>query len=232
MCSVVRTSDSVLSDPVRRERYDVFGVDNSDDEYEGDEPEEEGEYLSPEDVFSMFLGIPPGARVQRRHYSTPTNVSRAESHLFTLLQLLPALVLLCMAVAPPPSASAAADPHDTPFRVEQDATHSVERRTAAARVPFYVRPDFEGVVVDGDAEVLRRVEEAVEVLEKARLKTECAAEQKQQQKHVDVARRRPKGPERDELLEKALAFAMPHCKALDGFGKRSGGGGREAAGAA
>ena len=162
-------ADSVLSDPAKRERYDVYGVDNSDDEYDDAEPEEEGEYLSPEDVFSMFLGIPPGARVQRRHYSTPTNISRAESHLFTLLQLLPALVLLGMAVAPPPSASAAADPHDAPFRVKQDATHSVERRTAAARVPFFVRPDFEGVVVGGDAEVLRRVEEAVEVLEKARL---------------------------------------------------------------
>ena len=224
-------ADSVLSDPARRERYDVYGVDNSDDEYDEAEPEEEGEYLSPEDIFSMFLGIPPGARVHRRHYSTPTNVSRAESHLFTLLQLLPALVLLGMAVAPPPSASAAADPHDTPFRVKQEATHSVERHTAAARVPFFVRPDFEGVVVGGDAEVLRRVEEAVEVLEKKRLSTECAAEQKQQQKHVDLARRRPKGPERDELLEKALAFAMPRCEALEGFGKR-GGGGREAAGAA
>ena len=224
-------ADSVLSDPARRERYDVYGVDNSDDEYDEAEPEEEGEYLSPEDIFSMFLGIPPGARVHRRHYSTPTNVSRAESHLFTLLQLLPALVLLGMAVAPPPSASAATDPHDTPFRVKQEATHSVERHTAAARVPFFVRPDFEGVVVGGDAEVLRRVEEAVEVLEKKRLSTECAAEQKQQQKHVDLARRRPKGPERDELLEKALAFAMPRCEALEGFGKR-GGGGREAAGAA
>ena len=59
-------ADSVLSDPAKRERYDVYGVDNSDDEYDEAEPEEEGEYLSPEDVFSMFLGIPPGARVQRR----------------------------------------------------------------------------------------------------------------------------------------------------------------------
>ena len=51
-------ADSVLSDPAKRERYDVYGVDNSDDEYDEAEPEEEGEYLSPEDVFSMFLGIP------------------------------------------------------------------------------------------------------------------------------------------------------------------------------
>ena len=71
------------------------------------------------------------------------------------------------------------------------------------------------------------------MLEKARLETECAAEQKQQQKQVDLARRRPKGPERDELLEKALAFAMPRCEALEGFGKLGvGGSGRHAAGAA
>ena len=68
---------SVLSDPMRRERYDVSGVDNSDDEL--DDPGEgapAGEALTAEDVFSMFLGIPPGARVKRRHYSTPRPAAR------------------------------------------------------------------------------------------------------------------------------------------------------------
>ena len=93
---------SVLSDATRRERYDVSGVDDSDDEL--DDPVEgvpQGEVLTAEDVFSMFLGIPPGARVKRRHYSTPRPAS-FESASFTLLQLLPAVMLAVMAIYPPP----------------------------------------------------------------------------------------------------------------------------------
>ena len=83
---------------MRRERYDVSGVDNSDDEL--DDPAEgapAGEALTAEDVFSIFLGIPPGARVKRRHYSTPRPAA-LESASFTLLQLLPALVLAAVRV--------------------------------------------------------------------------------------------------------------------------------------
>ena len=82
----------------------------------------------------------------------------------------------------------------------------------------------------GDEAVLRRVEEAVEVLARAGLETSCALEQKQQQRHVDLARRRPKGEERDGLLEKALAFEMASCDRLAQFGRP--GAGRKAAAAA
>ena len=89
-----------------------------------------------------------------------------------------------------------------------------------------------GVTTLGDAAVLRRVEEAVEVLARAGLEASCALEQKQQQRHVDLARRRPKGEERDALLEKALAFEMASCDRLAQFGAARPGAGREAAAAA
>ena len=218
---------SVMSDPTRRERYDVLGVDGSDDELDEDEGglEPEGAVLTAEDVFSMFLGIPPGARVKRRHYSTP-HVSGIESYLFTVLQLLPALLLAAMALVPPPSAGADFDASSTPFRMRQggsgsaaDALYSAERRTRGAGVAYYVREDFEAVVTRRDDAVLVRVEEAVEVLAKAELNAGCTAEQKQQQKQVDLARRRPKGAERDALLEKAIAFEMPTCDRLSRFGR-------------
>jgi len=223
---------SVLSDPMRRERYDVSGVDNSDDEL--DDPAEgapEGEALTAEDVFSMFLGIPPGARVKRRHYSTPRPAA-FESASFTLLQLLPALILAGLALYPPPTASADFEPTATPFRMAAEAPFVVERRTRSAGVAYHVRADFERVTTRGDEAVLRRVEEAVEVLARAGLEASCALEQKQQQRHVDLARRRPKGEERDALLEKALAFEMASCDRLAQFGAARPGAGREAAAAA
>ena len=221
---------SVLSDSARRERYDVSGVDNSDDEL--DDPVEgapEGEALTAEDVFSMFLGIPPGARVKRRHYSTPRPAS-FESASFTLLQLLPAVILAVLALYPPPTVSADFEPTATPFRIGAEAPFVVERRTRSAGVAYHVRADFERVTTLGDEAVLRRVEEAVEVLARAGLETSCALEQKQQQRHVDLARRRPKGEERDVLLEKALAFEMASCDRLAQFGRA--GAGRKAAAAA
>ena len=158
---------SVLSDSTRRERYDVSGVDNSDDEL--DDPVEgapEGEALTAEDVFSMFLGIPPGARVKRRHYSTPRPAS-FESASFTLLQLLPAVILAVLALYPPPTASADFEPTATPFRIGAEAPFVVERRTRSAGVAYHVRADFERVTTLDDEAVLRRVEEAVEVLARA-----------------------------------------------------------------
>ena len=223
---------SVLSDPMRRERYDVSGVDNSDDEL--DDPGEgapAGEALTAEDVFSIFLGIPPGARVKRRHYSTPRPAA-FESASFTLLQLLPALILAGLALYPPPTASADFEPTATPFRMAAEAPFVVERRTRSAGVAYHVRADFERVTTLGDEAVLRRVEEAVEVLARAGLEASCALERRQQQRHVDLARRRPKGEERDALLEKALAFEMASCDRLAQFGAARPGAGREAAAAA
>ena len=146
---------SVLSDPMRRERYDVSGVDNSDDEL--DDPAEgapQGEALTAEDVFSMFLGIPPGARVKRRHYSTPCPAA-FESASFMLLQLLPALILAGLALYPPPTASADFEPTATPFRMAAEAPFVVERRTRSAGVAYHVRADFERVTTRGDEAVLR-----------------------------------------------------------------------------
>ena len=66
---------SVLSDPARRDRYDAYGPE--DDEDEGEEyyePYDESGFtagLEPEDFVSMMLGLPPGARPRRRHYTEP-----------------------------------------------------------------------------------------------------------------------------------------------------------------
>ena len=47
------------------------------------------------------------------------------------------------------------------------------------------------------------------MLARATLEASCALEQKQQQRHLELARRRPRGEERDALLEKALPLAIP-----------------------
>merc|ERR1719217_684759 len=117
-----------------------------------------------------------------------------------------------MAFVPPPSAAADFDPLATPFRLSRQGEYAVERHTRASRVAFFVLPDF--AATHQDDAVLRRVEEGVEELTRQRLEAECALEQKQQQKLVDLARRRPKGPEREALLDEALQVPMPHCASL------------------
>ena len=86
----INAAHSLLSDPKKRERYDAHGtVDGDDDESEdGDQmPANASQAMGDEiDLLSYMLGLPPGARRVRRHYSQ-MNPSIIEAKLFTLLQV-------------------------------------------------------------------------------------------------------------------------------------------------
>lgn len=214
---------SVLSDPARRDRYDAYGPE--DDEDEGEEyyePYDESGFtagLEPEDFVSMMLGLPPGARPRRRHYTEP-EVGMLEAWMFTLLQLLPALLVLGMALVPPMSSRLGAGPA---FKLRKEAPYTLRRTTAGAQTPFYVTPEFEREILR-DLGVLHRVEAAVEGSAKALLRENCERERKTQQRMLDAARRQPKGPERDEAVAKAQSPThTPSCAKYDGFGGKNGG---------
>ena len=176
----------MLSDPARRDRYDAYGPE--DDEDEGEEyyePYDESGFtagLEPEDFVSMMLGLPPGARPRRRHYTEP-EVGMLEAWMFTLLQLLPALLVLGMALVPPMSSRLGAGPA---FKLRKEAPYTLRRTTAGAQTPFYVTPEFEREILR-DLGVLHRVEAAVEGSAKALLRENCERERKTQQRMLDAA---------------------------------------------
>ena len=210
----INAAYSVLSDPKKRERYDINGAEDSDDEEGDDQQVPAGARVVGDeiDLLSYMLGLPPGARRVRRHYSTP-NPGFLEAKLFTLLQLLPALVLVSLAFFPPRSVG---DVYrsSAPFKMGREGAYTEVRRTAAARVPYYVRVGFDAELPRDAVEL---VEEAVVNTRRGALEGGCKAEEQVKRKGVDVARRRPKGPERDALVVKAQAQATPSCDALARF---------------
>ena len=142
-----------------------------------------------------------------------------EAWMFTLLQLLPALLVLGMALVPPMSSRLGAGPA---FKLRKEAPYTLRRTTAGAQTPFYVTPEFEREILR-DLGVLHRVEAAVEGSAKALLGENCERERKTQQRMLDAARRQPKGPERDEAVAKAQSPThTPSCAKYDGFGGKNG----------
>jgi len=213
----VNEAYSVLSDVSKRARYDTYGPEDGDGQAAegGDDVHTAPANVVDEmDLLSYMLGLPAGARRVRRHYSTPECSSAAESGLFTVLQLVPLVVLAVMCMLPPQSAAAAYADAVSPFKMVEDPSYHVARHTALASVPYFVRPDFvHELAANPGAEAL--VEEAVIESSRRNLSIFCLQEQQWQQKQINAARRRPKGPERDVLLEKANSMEMPECGRLD-----------------
>ena len=225
---------SVLSDAAKRAAYDRYGPGlGEENEYDDDDigGGEGVEVVSDahiaEAVLSVMLGVPPGARPWRRHYSDdePEFIGLAERLFFSLVQLVPMLLLFGMVVWPPPSTPASLTGSAAPFVMLRDPVYSLAMRTAATtptapnadgtagHVTYYVTPHV-GETLQEDAPLRALVEEAVEATHRKQIEGKCAAEERAQRRQIDVARRLPKGEERQQQLDRALELPLPHCKLL------------------
>ena len=223
---------SVLSDEAKRAAYDRYGPGlGEENEYDDDDMGEGVEVVSDahiaEAVLSVMLGVPPGARPWRRHYSDdePEFIGLAERLFFSLVQLVPMLLLFGMVVWPPPSTPASLTGSAAPFVMLRDPVYSLAMRTAATtptapnadgsagQITYYVTPHV-GETLQEDASLRALVEEAVEATHRKQIEGKCAAEERAQRRQIDVARRLPKGEERQQQLDRALELPLPHCKLL------------------
>ena len=127
---------SLLSDPVRRERYDLYGTDGSDDEdavgtggggsSRRGAPTAPSAYISIDDLISLTFGT------RRRRYKLLTD----EPFLVLLVQLIPILVFLAITLSKPSSTPTAYASTSPPFQMQPGGEYTLERRLDAVGVTF------------------------------------------------------------------------------------------------
>lgn len=204
----------VLNNAETRAHYDRYGDDDARGggggggfrSTAGSAPED----LTPEDVFNMFFGIPPGARAQRRHYhyarpsqARQQGAARTEANGFALMQLLPIFALIAM------SFISSIDLDASPFELRPTPSYRIERETEGLGVKYFVPESFDLDYAASRA-AMRKIEEAVEKQVAHDLGKQCAFERKQQQRMFDAAHHHA-GAEKEDMLSKAHAFRLDAC---------------------
>ena len=79
-------------------------------------------------------------------------------------------------------------------------------------------------VLQGDAALRAQIGLSVKALVRSKAKKVCRVDERRKQKQVDAAKRKPRGPERDGLLDEAAAIALPGYERLRGVDESSTGG--------
>eukprot|EP00325_Prymnesiales_sp_UTEX-LB-985_P004131 CAMPEP_0174705458 /NCGR_PEP_ID=MMETSP1094-20130205/8676_1 /TAXON_ID=156173 /ORGANISM="Chrysochromulina brevifilum, Strain UTEX LB 985" /LENGTH=315 /DNA_ID=CAMNT_0015903625 /DNA_START=42 /DNA_END=989 /DNA_ORIENTATION=- len=214
----VNEAYSLLSDPARRERYDLYGDVGDDEDLSPHHsrgggsgrrsaPPPTAAYISIDELIAMTFGT------RRRRYA----IFSEEPLLVLLIQLLPLLIFLAVLLAepfstPPPYAGTSA-----PFRLQAGSEYTIARRTDGAGVAFFVRADFEALMRVDSARAgnaIAMVHAAVESLDRQQRREACDVQLRRWQMAVNTARRTPKGPERDARVQEAEAIPTPECTVL------------------
>mmetsp|Transcript_11014 Transcript_11014/g.29828 ORF Transcript_11014/g.29828 Transcript_11014/m.29828 type:complete len:284 (-) Transcript_11014:12-863(-) len=216
----------VLSDPEKKAHYDRYGDDEPRPGFGGGgggfggaqhrgggvHPDD----LTPEDVFNMFFGIPPGARRQQRHYTYAQpgarrqqgGAARTEASGFALVQVLPLLLLLVM------SFISSVEFESAPFELKSQGSYRIERETERAGVKYFVPESFDLDYAHSRL-ALGRIEEAVEQEVLRAVSKQCTFEKKQQTRMFEAANAHSPGREQESMLEKAHAFRTLSCEEED-----------------
>ncbi|XP_046364977.1 dnaJ homolog subfamily B member 14-like [Haliotis rufescens] len=203
---------SVLSDPSKRKKYDVYGPetdtshshahsDYSHGGYEGD--------ISPEELFNMFFGggFPSSGtthyRRNRHAHHTHNFYSRdtqSESGYTLFLQLTPILLLIFLSIL---SSFFVSDPV---FSMHRTDKYSVERKTYNLKIPYYVKEDFRPEY-KGE---MRRIERNVEEEYIGQLRGNCWRERSYKENLLWKARNYGDA----KLYQRAQDYQTPSCDQL------------------
>lgn len=189
------------------------------------------EELTPEDIFNMFFGIPPGGRrppAERQHRSHQSSAAIS----LGLFQLLPLIVLMMASLF-----SSLALNEDRVYSLKPMDGFLKERRTLTSGVRYWVRrapatmatldprsgnvsyrtppsqvPEY-FELLHKDAVTFQRIEEEVESSNLNLLRKRCNAERAQKKMMIDAANQH--GPDKAKMLERAERMHMRYCKEKD-----------------
>lgn len=203
---------SVLSDPEKRKKYDLYGEDVSHQIRTNRDGYDHYDYsrgfegdISAEELFNMFFGggFPSGnvyvhRRNQNGHFQRH---SHSESGYGLLTQLAPVLMLIFL------SLMGSFLVPDSPFSLQHSVKYSTERLTNNLKVPYFVKDDFH---VDSKYD-LRRIERQVEEEYVSNLRTSCFKEKS----YKETMMWRAKNYGDVKLYEKAGNLDTPSCKRLN-----------------
>jgi len=167
------------------------------------------EELSPEDIFNMFFGMPPGAG--RRPQGMPRQQARPMGQAdvnVNLIQLAPFLLLMLFSVI----SSLPFGGEQTPYALQPTDGYVLERATESLGVRYFVAESFE--LRHSDAATLHKLEERVENDALQRVRRRCNAERTSKQKMVDAANAH-QGAERERMFAQADKVTMHWCEQKD-----------------
>ncbi|CAL1283723.1 unnamed protein product [Larinioides sclopetarius] len=205
----------VLSDPVKRKRYDTYGLEamQTTESY----PTQERYYYTPsfeemtaEELLNMFFrneGIHGTTYVRRGQQWQRYHSTQAHTHAYeqdtrsTLMQALPLLLIVSVSLI---SSLFVSDPA---FSLTRTPKYYFERRTANLDVPYYVRENFLRNYEDS----LERIERQVEDEYILSIRTSCFRERNYKENMIWRAKHF-----KDIHLEtKARELRTPSCDTLN-----------------
>jgi len=207
---------AILSDTEKRKQYDLYGPleDQSNLRRHTHRGNRHYEYsrgfeadVSAEELFNMFFGGSFGGQnvyVRRgRQWERQRTEANSQGSVGTglLLQLMPILILVFLSVM---SNFLVSDPV---FSFQKTAKYPLEKHTAALKVPYYVRENF-NEYYDGN---LRRLEANIEEEYVGMLRHNCYRERSQRESLLWRARQYGDRA----MMDRANSFKTQSCDALD-----------------
>jgi len=206
----VSNAFKTLSDPNERAHYDRYGEQRQ----AGQRPQRPagqghpggGMYadeLSPEDIFNMFFGIPPGGRRRAPQQQQHHEGGGGGAVNVNLIQLLPLVMLMLFSLL-----SSVSLGDEKPFSLKATDAYSMPRATYVTGVKYWVDDTFD--LLHTDTAAFNKLEDRVERENMMLLRRRCNAERTQKQKMVEAANHYS-GADKAKMLAQADDMNMRWC---------------------
>ncbi|KAG8179352.1 hypothetical protein JTE90_007624 [Oedothorax gibbosus] len=204
---------SVLNDPVKRKRYDTYGLEAM--QTTETHPTQEGYYtystfegdITAEELYNMFFHGQAYARrgggthFQRFYTRQAHAQAYQEDNRSALMQILPLIFVVSVSLL---SSFFVSDP---PYSIQRTSKYYIERRTNSLDVPYFVQKNF----VQNYEDSIQRIERQVEDEHILTMRTSCFRERNYKENMIWRAKHF-----RDNGLEaKAKDLRTPSCDTLN-----------------